>query len=160
MGAFEDVVAALDQPMVVVTAASGDEVDGCLVGFHGQASIDPPRYVVMLSDKNRTTRLAGTASHLAVHAVGAGQLGLASTMGELTGDEVDKLARLPWHEGPHRAPILDDAPGWFVGAVVDRVPLGDHIAHVLEVVAAEAPPASFTPLRLHAAQRLDAGHDA
>jgi flavin reductase (DIM6/NTAB) family NADH-FMN oxidoreductase RutF len=160
MAAFEDLATALDQAMVLVTAAAGGEVDGCLVGFHSQASIRPPRHVVMLSDKNRTTRLAARASHLAVHAVGAGQLDLASTLGELTGDEVDKLASVAWHEGPHGAPILEDAPGWFVGEVVERVRFGDHVAHLLEVVEACAPPTTFEPLRLHAAQRLDAGHDA
>ena len=30
--------------MVVVTTAQGDERAGCLVGFHAQSSIEPPRY--------------------------------------------------------------------------------------------------------------------
>ena len=47
--AFDDVMASLDPPMAVVTAASGGERAGCLVGFHAQCSIDPPRFLVDVS---------------------------------------------------------------------------------------------------------------
>src|SRR5262249_26595638 len=40
--AFHAIVDGLEYPMIVVTAADGDERSGCLVGFHSQASIDPP----------------------------------------------------------------------------------------------------------------------
>ena len=54
MEQFEELVATLDPPMFVVTARAGDERDGCLVGFATQCSIDPPRFFVCLSEKNRT----------------------------------------------------------------------------------------------------------
>jgi flavin reductase (DIM6/NTAB) family NADH-FMN oxidoreductase RutF len=38
MNAFERIVGELDYPMHVVTAAEGDERDGCLVGFLTQCS--------------------------------------------------------------------------------------------------------------------------
>src|SRR5215208_7631728 len=38
--AFEAIVAQLDYPMFIVTAAAGEERGGCLVGFATQASID------------------------------------------------------------------------------------------------------------------------
>jgi hypothetical protein len=38
---FAALVAELDYPMCVATAASGDDVDGCLVGFAAQCSIAP-----------------------------------------------------------------------------------------------------------------------
>ena len=40
--AFDDLIAAMDGAMVVVTTAAGDDVGGCLVGFHAQCSIEPP----------------------------------------------------------------------------------------------------------------------
>ena len=58
---LDDFVAGLDYPVFVVTAASGDERDGCLVGFSTQTSIDPPRLLVCLSKANRTTRIARTS---------------------------------------------------------------------------------------------------
>jgi flavin reductase (DIM6/NTAB) family NADH-FMN oxidoreductase RutF len=160
MDDFAELMTALDQTMIVVSAAAGGEQDACLVGFHGQASINPPRYVVMLSDKNRTTRLAADATHLGVHAVGADQIALASIMGELTGDEVDKLAMVRWHPVAEGTPILDDAPGWLVGRIIERVRLGDHIAHVLDVVDASAPPEGFVPLKYKAVAHFEAGHSA
>ena len=68
---LDDFVEGLDYPVFVVTAASGEERDGCLVGFATQASIDPPRLLVCLSKENRTTRIAQDAEVLAVHALGA-----------------------------------------------------------------------------------------
>ena len=40
---FEECVAELDYPMIVVTVASGAERAGCLVGFSTKCSIDPAR---------------------------------------------------------------------------------------------------------------------
>ena len=55
---FNAFVTHLEYPMYVVTAASGDERDGCLVGFATQCSIHPPRFLVCLSVKSRTFRIA------------------------------------------------------------------------------------------------------
>jgi flavin reductase (DIM6/NTAB) family NADH-FMN oxidoreductase RutF len=160
-GAFDRLVAAMDGAMVAVTVAAGREVDGCLVGFHSQCSIDPPRYAVWLSRANRTHELAGAATHLAVHLLPAGQWGLAALLGGTTGDEVDKLAAIPWEVGPGGVPLLDPLPSRFVGEIAERVTgdgRGDHDLFVLDVVSAEGPPAS--PLRLSEVSDLEPGHDA
>lgn len=71
-GAFERLVATLDYPMFVVcTRAHGtdDPPAGCLVGFASQTSIHPPRFLVGLSRRNHTYRIAENATHLAVHVV-------------------------------------------------------------------------------------------
>ena len=62
-------VSALDYPMFIVTVAAGDERAGCLVGFATQCSIDPPRFLVCISDKNRTFRVARDADTMVVHLV-------------------------------------------------------------------------------------------
>src|SRR5438105_4058618 len=66
---FNAFASQLEYPMYVVTAAAGGRRDGCLVGFATQCSIHPPRFLVCLSVKNRTFRIAETASVLAVHLV-------------------------------------------------------------------------------------------
>lgn len=38
-------MAELDYPMLIVTTRSGGELDGCLVGFSTQCSIDPARFL-------------------------------------------------------------------------------------------------------------------
>src|SRR4051794_1697995 len=106
MEAFEEIVGTFDLPMFVVTARAGDESDGCLVGFTTQCSIDPPRFLVCLSVKNRTTEIARRADVLVVHALRAEQKALAEHFGGETGDEVDKFASVAWHEGPGGIPVV------------------------------------------------------
>ena len=67
--AFDRLMSLLDYPMFVVTTRADDELSGCLVGFSTQVSIDPPRFLVGLSKRNHTYRIASRADHLAVHLV-------------------------------------------------------------------------------------------
>jgi flavin reductase (DIM6/NTAB) family NADH-FMN oxidoreductase RutF len=157
---FDDLVAALDSAMVVVTVAADGERDGCLVGFHSQASIDPPTYAVWLSTANRTTALADRARHLAVHLLSRDQHDLAALFGGETGDEVDKLARVPWSAGPDGVPLLDPCPYRFVGTVVDRLDAGgDHRCVLLRPQEVHLG-AEVAPLRLSQVGDIDAGHPA
>jgi flavin reductase (DIM6/NTAB) family NADH-FMN oxidoreductase RutF len=157
--AFSALTGALDPPMFIVTVHVRGERDGCLVGFATQASIDPPRFLACLSERNRTYRLARDADRMAVHVVPDEALDLAELFGGSTGDEVDKLARCEWAEGPGGLPILAHCPSWFVGVVLDRRPLGDHVGFLLEPEAVSStPPASA--LGLARAKRIDPGHEA
>ena len=106
--AVHELVSELDYPMFIVTAASAGELAGCLVGFATQCSIDPPRFVVCLSDKNRTFRVAAEAAVLVVHLVPSEATELAALFGEQTGDEVDKFERCSWKPGPEGAPVLEE----------------------------------------------------
>ena len=145
----------LDYPMFIATVPG----DGCLVGFATQCSIDPVRFLVCLSNKNRTYRLAKDATHMALHVVPAERSDLAELFGGETGDDVDKLARCAWTEGPSGTPLLDDCPNRFVGRVVDRFDAGDHVAFLLEVLDAWS--ADLGPLLTFQSVRdLEPGHRA
>jgi flavin reductase (DIM6/NTAB) family NADH-FMN oxidoreductase RutF len=156
---FHELMGELDYPMFIVTTATGGERSGCLVGFTTQASIDPPRYLVCLSVKNRTYRVARQASALGVHLVPAEAEDLAELFGGQTGDEVDKFARVAWHEGPEGVPIIDACRNRFVGLIADRLPCGDHEAFLLEPVCADHGTAEgeFT---FHRAKGIEPGHEA
>jgi flavin reductase (DIM6/NTAB) family NADH-FMN oxidoreductase RutF len=157
--AFNELVGELDYPMLIVTAASGDRRAGCLVGFSTQASIDPPRYAVYLSDKNLTYRVARDAEHLGVHFLQEDAGDLAELFGAETGDEVDKFAHVEWTPGPGGAPLLERCRNRFVGRVIERREAGDHAMFLVEPVAAEhAHP--VRPFPFHRAKRLDPGHEA
>jgi flavin reductase (DIM6/NTAB) family NADH-FMN oxidoreductase RutF len=65
--AFDRLVGLLDYPMFVVTTRAGDQLGGCLVGFTSQVSIRASRFLVGLSKRNHTYRVARRATHLAVH---------------------------------------------------------------------------------------------
>jgi flavin reductase (DIM6/NTAB) family NADH-FMN oxidoreductase RutF len=98
-GAFERLVATLDYPMFVVcTRAHGtdDLPAGCLVGFASQTSIHPPRFLVGLSRRNHTYRIAENATHLVVHIVSRQDRRVAELFGEQTGDRIDKFEQCDW----------------------------------------------------------------
>lgn len=130
------ITSRLDYPMLVATVRGESGPAGCLVGFSTQCSVQPSRYLVCLSDKNRTERVAAAADVLAIHFLDADALELARLFGEQTTDEHDTFSRCSWHPGPAAAPILDDCGRWFVGKILDRLPLGDHVGFLLEPVAA------------------------
>lgn len=158
--AFERLVAGTDGAMVVVTVADGDQRAGCLVGFHGQASIEPARYAVWLSKANRTYPVALLADFLAVHVLGAGDRDLAVLFGTRSGDEVDKFAHREWEPGPGGVPLLVRCPDRMVLRRRGLVDVGgDHVCVVGEPVAAWAGTPAM-PLRLSALSDLDPGHGA
>lgn len=129
---FDRLMGRLDAPMFVVTTAAGGERAGCLVGFATQVSIDPSRFVVCLSKENHTTDVARDATALMVHVLRLRDGAVARLFGEETGDEVDKFAECAWRVGPGGVPVLEGLD-WFTGGIADRLDVGDHIAHVLEV---------------------------
>jgi len=152
-------VSALDYPMFIVTVAAAGERAGCLVGFTTQCSIDPPRFLVCLSDKNRTFRIARDAQTMVVHLVPGEATELADLFGGETGDDVDKFTRASWHSGPGETPVLDECENWFAARIVDRIPAGDHCAYLLEPTEAHGEE-DQTPFNFHRAQRIEPGHEA
>jgi flavin reductase (DIM6/NTAB) family NADH-FMN oxidoreductase RutF len=155
---FERLMAQLDYSLFIVTAASVQERSGCLVGFASQVSIHPPRFLVGLSVKNRTYRVASGTDVLVVHFVPEQAEDLALLFGGETGDEIDKFARCEWRAGPGGAPVLAELEDWFAGRVLDRLPFGDHCGFLLEPIEGEAH-RSGSPLTFRRAKWIEPGHE-
>jgi flavin reductase (DIM6/NTAB) family NADH-FMN oxidoreductase RutF len=156
---FQRLMAQLDYSLLIITVASGEERAGCLVGFASQVSIHPPRFLVGLSVKNRTYRVANAgADTLVVHFVPEQAEDLADLFGGETGDEVDKFARCEWRAGPTGAPILTDLENWFAGHVLDQISFGDHCGFLLEPIDGETH-RSQSPLTFRRAKRIEPGHE-
>ena len=159
--AFDRIAATLDTPMVIVTTRAGDEMDGCLVGFSTQCSIDPVHYLVCLSTANRTYELARRASTLVVHMLhdDGRDRSLARLFGEHTARDVDKLAECNWEPGPDGVPVLRVCD-WFGGPIVGRVDLGDHVGFALDVQYGRAIRTGERYLGLADVRDLEAGNPA
>lgn len=156
--AFAELLARLDAPVVILTAAAAGERAGCLVSFHSQTSMAPLRYTVWVSRANHTWPVARRATHLAVHLLDGSQRALARLFATTSGDALDKFSRCAWHAGPGDVPLLDGAAGWFVGTPCAWLePEGDHAGVVLAPLAA-AITGPGAPLRLTDVQDLPAGH--
>jgi flavin reductase (DIM6/NTAB) family NADH-FMN oxidoreductase RutF len=155
--AFHQLVSELDYPMFIVTVSSDSERAGCLVGFVTQASIDPPRLLVLLSKVNQSCNVAENARTLAVHFLNRTNKDLAILFGESTGDDIDKFAHCDWVPGPEGTPILSGTRGWMTGQIVARMDAGDHIAHLLTVEFAEAAEAG-EQLAFQSVRDMNPGH--
>ena len=156
--AFDAIVAGLDYPMVVATVAAGAERAGCLVGFSTQCSIDPTRYAVFLSKRNRTAEVAARADTMIVHFLRPHDEPLARLFGEETGDETPKFDRVSWRTGPGGAPVLEGCD-WFAGTVRDRIDTGDHVLYLLDVTDdGEARSSASGQLGFQAVRGFHAGH--
>lgn len=157
----DEFVAGFDYPMFVVTAVdpgTGARA-GCLVGFATQTSIEPFRFLVCISRRNRTYRVAQEATVLAVHVLDEEQQDLAALFGERTGDEVDKFARCSWRPGPEGVPLLTAARRHLVGRVLERTELGDHIGFLLDPVDVKAG-AETVPLTFRSLPAMEPGHES
>jgi flavin reductase (DIM6/NTAB) family NADH-FMN oxidoreductase RutF len=155
---FNRLATQLDYSMLIVTAALDGELAGCLVGFATQVSIHPPRFLVCISVKNRTFRIATRAEVLVVHFVPEEARELAELFGGETGDEVDKFERAEWRPGPQGAPILTALKNWFAGRISQRLELGDHWGFLLDPIEGAAE-ADDRPLNFHRAKRIEPGHE-
>ncbi|WP_412033705.1 flavin reductase family protein [Mycobacterium sherrisii] len=146
--------------MFVVTTQANGTAAGCLVGFACQASIRPPRFLVGLSTQNHTYRVAAQATHLAVHVFDVEHIDVVEFFGSHTGDRTDKFARCRWHVGPAQLPILEDAAAWFVGKIVDRFSLGDHVGHLLRPLDGDPPAELEQWVSFGDVRTLEPGHEA
>lgn len=161
--AFDEITAAINYPMFVVTTRHRAERSGCLVGFATQTSIDPPHFLVGISQANHTHGVAANAEHLAVHLIPRDHLELATLFGGTTGDTTDKFARCAWSDGPHDLPILDDAAMWFAGRILERIDMGDHTGLLIEPDAGEVRTDARGPeawVSFADTKDIEPGHDA
>ncbi|OAR22774.1 hypothetical protein A8W25_24675 [Streptomyces sp. ERV7] len=154
---FDDFTALVDSPVYVVTASADGQRAGCLVGFAGQCSLQPERFVVWLSTANHTYLVARQATVLAVHLLPQDH-SLAERFGARCGADADKFDGLDWTEGPEGTPLLTDAVARFTGQILDRFDGGDHIGFLLAPLTVDAN--GGTPLSLHQTLDITAGHPA
>jgi flavin reductase (DIM6/NTAB) family NADH-FMN oxidoreductase RutF len=158
--AFSTIVGRLDYPMFVATTiGTGGERAGCLVGFATQASIHPQRFLVCVSDKNRTYRVLEGAEAMVLHVVPEDADDIVELFGGETADDTDKFDRCDWHEGPDGLPVLDRCPSWFAGRILHRHRLGDHVGHLVEPYAGEAH-YEGRAFPFSRAKHVDPGHEA
>jgi len=158
---FAELVGRSDPPLVIVTTAAEGCRAGCVVGFHGQSSINPVRYAVWISKANFTYRVALLAGHLALHRLDTANHDLAELFGGTTGDDIDKFARVAHSEGPFGMPLLDDCAD---RVVLERVAMlddgGDHVCFIGAPVDVAIGPLRADPLRVSVVHDLQPGHEA
>jgi flavin reductase (DIM6/NTAB) family NADH-FMN oxidoreductase RutF len=159
---FQAFAATVTTPMHIVTTrgVDGAEGDGCLVGFSTQCSIEPLRFLACLSKVNETYEAARHARTLVVHVLHDAEPDrtLAHIFGEETGHRTDKFTQCAWREGPDGTPVLRGVDH-FIGHVLERVDLGDHVGFLLEVDGGATPRSGEPLLTYQQVRDLDAGNE-
>jgi flavin reductase (DIM6/NTAB) family NADH-FMN oxidoreductase RutF len=159
---FARMCLSLDVPMAVVTAYDGREHSGCLIGFHTQCSMHPPRWLACISRENHTCGVAQRAEWIVVHLLRADQHALAQLFGSLTGDAIaphEKFDYCAWHPGPGGTPVLVGCD-WIAGRIRDRFDGGDHVMFLLDVVDHGEEHAPAAQLGSQAVRDIRPGHPA
>jgi flavin reductase (DIM6/NTAB) family NADH-FMN oxidoreductase RutF len=158
--AFDVIMKSLDPRMAVVTTAAGQDRAGCLVGFHVQSSIDPPRYTIWLSKANHTYRVGLRATHFGIHFLTTDDHELAELFGTRSGDTVDKFRDLPVGTGAGGVPVLRYCPQRLIVRKIAQLDDGsDHVCITTEPVEQHTT-GRFEPLRLSHVEHLQPGHRA
>ena len=128
---IEDAVGLLSllwTPLVVVTASHEDEQGGMIAVSAFAASIVPeqPRLMVEIQKRNHTHGLITASERFAVNVLRRERWEWVRDFGFVSQADGDKFsAAIPWHEGPHCIPLLDDAIGTLVCRVVNAMDGGD-----------------------------------
>lgn len=121
--------------VTVVTTGDGTAVHGVTVSSFTSVSLTPPLVLVSLDRRSRTCERLGAAAAFGVNVLAAFQRDLALLFaGRADGEAPD----VRW-EGDPRAPRLAGAVAHFTCLPWAAYDGGDHVLHLGEVVAFEAP---------------------
>ncbi len=151
--ALRELTEHVEQSVYVLTSQSGEERGGCLVAFAIQASIDPVRFLVLLSHGTHTYGLVEDSAACVLHWLDRDQEDLARHFGETTGFEVDKFESVNWSTGKTGSPILEETPGYVELEIRHRLVCGDHTAYLGDPLDAEVR-SPLQPFTVRDANRL------
>lgn len=141
----------LSYGVYIVSAASGDALNGCVINTACQVTSAPARLSVTVNKDNLTCQMIRESGAFAVHALTEGaSLPFIGRFGFQSGRDIRKFAGLEVTLDANGCPCLLDSPE--VGAVIscksiDSVDVGTHILFVGEVtdavVTGYAPPMTY-----------------
>jgi len=118
--------------VAVVTANSTRGPVGFTVTSLASVSADPPRLSFNIAHSSSSWPAVSLTRHVGIHLLGTEQAELAATFARSGADRF--AAPTVWAFGPRRVPIVDGCVSWLVGAVEQRVAVGDHSIVVVRVL--------------------------
>jgi flavin reductase (DIM6/NTAB) family NADH-FMN oxidoreductase RutF len=132
----------LTLPVVAVTSAAGERVNGMISNSAQRASLVPslPRISLYISKTNYTHDLVLQGGVAGIHLLRRDQWELIWHLGLQSGRDVDKLSTVATHTQTTGAPLIDDAAIAFDCRVVNIMDAGGATFFLLDVVDAHAGP--------------------
>lgn len=132
---------------VVTATAGGGRPVGLTATSFTSVSLCPPLVSFCVAHQSSCWPVLGTAEHVAVHLLDAGQADLARTFAT---SGIDRFAGAAWRPGPHGVPLLRRTLAWLACRVTARVAAGDHSIVIAEPLTAGC--AEGDPLLYHNGQ--------
>jgi flavin reductase (DIM6/NTAB) family NADH-FMN oxidoreductase RutF len=151
----------LPHPVAVIGASAGGE-RSCATGTAMYVSMAPAQVAVALYPGSHTAKLIEKSGEFSVSVLTQAQQDVAAAAGRSVPAGEDKFASL-------RIPVLDPPPGSSAPAVegslavlwcrvVQRIPTGDHVLHIGEVVAHRPDETKLDALLRFRRRYLNVGH--
>jgi len=124
----------MPQAVFVVTGAAGEKTAGMTACWVSRVSHRPPLFAVAIHHGSHTRDVVAAGGCFCIHILCRDQVDLARRFGSVSGQQVDKLAGIPWRRGESGAPVLEGVLAYLDCRVVHQFEVGDHTLFVGELV--------------------------
>ncbi len=147
-GDFTDALAAFASGVVVVTVREGRDDIGTTLTAFASVSLEPPMVLVAVTGESYLAEVLHRCDQWAVTVLAADQRAIAGRFASAGRPSARLLiASVPHHRGPRSgALIVDGGAAALECETRERVPAGDHVLFVAEVVAVDYVDADRPPL--------------
>lgn len=124
----------ITSPVTVITAKSGNKINGMTVAWIMQAAYGPAYIAVSIAPERYTYSLIKGSGMFGVNILADNQKDLGKHFGFSSGRDSDKFKGIKFHESHSGLPVLDGAAAYIECKVVNVVKAGDHDLLIGEVV--------------------------
>ena len=143
--AFRSIFRRHPAGVAVVALRDGDGPVGFTATSVISVSAEPPVLAFSVAETSSVWPVLARTDALTVSFLGAAQVDVSARFATRG---VDRFAGVPWHWLPTGEPVLDDAPAWLRGEVVERLSVGASVLVVVRVLES-AQSADEAPLVYH-----------
>jgi flavin reductase (DIM6/NTAB) family NADH-FMN oxidoreductase RutF len=145
---FTEAVAGFATGVVVVTVRDGRDDIGTTVTAFASVSLEPPMVLVSIAAESYLSEVLDRQDHWAATVLGATQRALAGRFAAAGRPSARLLiAGVPHHRGPHsNALIVDDGTAALECRTRRRVPVGDHVVFIADVLSVDYADPAHKPL--------------
>jgi flavin reductase (DIM6/NTAB) family NADH-FMN oxidoreductase RutF len=121
--------------LYAVTARHGADTSMMTANWLTQCSFEPPLLMLAVESDSHSRQVIEGSGAFAINLYESGQRDLAGDLGRTFGKHPEKINAAAWQPGPQTgSPVLESAMAWVECQIVSRLPAGDHILFVAEVV--------------------------
>jgi flavin reductase (DIM6/NTAB) family NADH-FMN oxidoreductase RutF len=117
---------------IAAVADAAGHPHGLTVNSFSSVSLEPPLVLICLALKASVLAHFENSNTFSINILTADQETLSSRFAR-SGEH--RFSGISWHPGPAGSPVLGDALAWMECTVSKRIPAGDHVIYLGQVVA-------------------------